>query len=79
MMQAARPAIDFADITAPTLLLAGSDDRLIPAAETFRLARLIANTHQRELSALPHVGAIEDPERVARAILNFLLPETGRP
>ena len=79
MMQAVPPTIDFADITATTLLLAGSGDRLIPPAETFHLARLIANTHQQELSALPHVGAIEDPERVAHAILNFLLPEKSRP
>lgn len=72
MMQAAPPAIDFDDITAPTLLLAGAADRLIPPAETFDLARRIANTHQQELSELPHVGAIEDPERVARAIKSFL-------
>lgn len=74
MMQAAPPVIDFADITAPTLLLAGGADRLIPPAETFDLARLIVHTHQQELSDLPHVGAIEDPERVAHAIRNFLLP-----
>lgn len=74
MTQAAPPVIDFADITAPTLLLAGRSDRLIPPAETFDLARRIAHTHQQELSDLPHVGAIEDPERVALAIRNFLLP-----
>ncbi len=74
MMQAAPPVIDFADITAPTLLLAGGADRLIPPAETFDLARRIVHTHQQELSDLPHVGAIEDPERVAHAIRNFLLP-----
>lgn len=73
MMQAAAPVISFADITAPTLLLAGGADRLIPPAETFALASLIANTHQQELSGLPHVGAIEDPERVAHAIEGFLL------
>ena len=73
MMQATPPVIDFADITAPTLLLAGGADRLIPPAETFDLARLIVHTHQKELSDLPHVGAIEDPERVAHAIRNFLV------
>lgn len=73
MMQAAPPVIEFADITAPTLLLAGSADRLIPPAETFDLARLIAHTHPQELADLPHVGAIEDPEQVAHAIRNFLL------
>jgi pimeloyl-ACP methyl ester carboxylesterase len=78
MMQAAPPVIDWAEVTAPTLLLAGGADRLIPPAETFRLARLIANTRQQELSDLPHVGAIEDPERVAYAIMKFLLPERSR-
>lgn len=73
MMQAAPPAINFADITAPTLLLAGGADRLIPPAETFGLAGLIAHTHQQELSDLSHVGAIEAPERVAHAIESFLL------
>lgn len=74
MMQAAPPLIDFADITAPTLLLAGGADRLIPPAETFDLARRIVRAYQQELSDLPHVGAIEDPERVAHAIKCFLLP-----
>jgi 3-oxoadipate enol-lactonase len=79
MMQAAPPAIDFTRITSPTLLLAGGADRLIPPAETFDLARLIANAHMQELPDLPHVGAIEDPERVARAIMGFLLPERNSP
>jgi pimeloyl-ACP methyl ester carboxylesterase len=76
MMQAAPPAIDFADITARTLLLAGGADRLIPPAETFALARLIVNAHQQELSNLPHVGAIEDPDQLAHAIMDFLLSST---
>lgn len=74
MMQAEPPAMAFADITAPTLLLAGGADRLIPPAETFDLARLIVHTHEQELPGLSHVGAIEDPERVAQAVRNFLLP-----
>ncbi len=74
MMQAAPPAMSFADITAPTLLLAGGADRLIPPAETFDLARLIVHTHEQELPGLPHVGAIEDPVRVAQAVSDFLLP-----
>lgn len=79
MMQAAPPAITFADIKSPTLLLAGGADRLIPPSETFRLAGRIADTQQRELAGLPHVGAIEDPHRVARAIMDFLLPERTLP
>jgi len=73
MMQAEPPMIDFADITAPTLLLAGGADRLIPPAATFELARRIAHTCQQELSGLPHVAAVEDPDRVAFAIRSFLL------
>lgn len=79
MMQAAPPAIALADIVAPTLLLAGAADRLIPPAETFLLSQRIANTRQQELANLPHVGAIEDPERVARAIMEFLLPSRSAP
>lgn len=73
MMQAAPPAADFAAITAPTLLLAGGGDRLIPPAETFDLARLIAHTQRLELPGLPHAAAIEDPRRIAHAIMGFLL------
>ena len=79
MMQAAPPGIDFATITAPTLLLAGTADRLIPPDETFRLARLIVNTHELALPDLPHAGAIEDHGRVAHAIMGFLLPRRARP
>jgi pimeloyl-ACP methyl ester carboxylesterase len=75
LMQAAPPVISFADIEAPVLLLAGGADRLIPPAETFALSRLIAHTHLQELSDLPHAGAVEDPGRVAHAIMDFLLPE----
>ena len=78
MMQAAPPLIDFAGIAAPTLLLAGGADRLIPPAETFVLAQRIAHTRQQELTGLPHVGAVENPGQVAHAIKSFLLqPESG--
>lgn len=77
MMQAPPPVIDFAGITAPTLLLAGGADRLIPPEETMTLARRIAHTHAHVLPDLPHVGAIEDPDRVAQAIRNFLLPSSN--
>ncbi|MDI3383067.1 alpha/beta fold hydrolase [Xenophilus aerolatus] len=73
MMQAPPPSIDFSAISAPTLLLAGSADVLVPPTETFGIARLIARAHKQELLGLPHVGAIEDPERVAEAIERFLL------
>jgi len=74
MMQARPPSIDFSAISAPTLLLAGSADVLVPPAETFGIARLIARARKQELLGLPHVGAIEDPGRVAEAIERFLLP-----
>lgn len=80
MMQAAPPAIDFSAIAAPTLLLAGAADQLIPPAETFQLAGRIAHAHQQELPDLPHVAAMEDPERVGHAIMHFFhLPQRSRP
>jgi pimeloyl-ACP methyl ester carboxylesterase len=63
MMQAPPPSIDFSAISAPTLLLAGSADVLVPPTETFGIARLIARAHKQELLGLPHVGGRGSPTR----------------
>lgn len=67
------PSIDFSGIRAPTLLIAGTGDRLIPPSATFELAKHIASARRVELAGVPHVGAIEAPDRVAQAVRAFLL------
>ena len=72
MMQAVPPRVDFSKVSAPTLLLAGDSDKLIPAHATFELADHIRGAECTELRMLPHVGALEAPERVAAVIRPFL-------
>ncbi|MBC5768224.1 alpha/beta fold hydrolase [Ramlibacter albus] len=67
------PSIDFSRVSARTLLMAGTRDRLIPPAATFELAKDIANARQVELAGVPHVGPIEAPDRVAQAVRAFLV------
>lgn len=73
-MQAHPCRAELGAIASPTLLLAGAVDRLIPAGITFSLAREIGNAECTLMDAIPHVGAIEAPARLAEMILRF----TGR-
>lgn len=69
----ARPvACDLAAIAAPTLVLAGAEDRLIPPAHTLSLAREIANARTATVAGVGHVAALQDPAAVAREVLAFL-------
>ncbi|MBX9648881.1 MAG: alpha/beta hydrolase [Xanthobacteraceae bacterium] len=65
-------AADLAGFDRPTLLLAGAEDRLIPNAETFALARDLARAETRTIAGVAHVSAIQAPERVAEAVTAFL-------
>jgi 3-oxoadipate enol-lactonase len=67
------PALNYGDLSAPTLLLAGGNDRLIPPHATFELAEHIRETKSEELSGLPHVGALEAPKRIAASLRSFLI------
>jgi pimeloyl-ACP methyl ester carboxylesterase len=60
-------------ISAPTLVLAGSEDRLIPKAHTFSLAREIAGAKTAIINGVGHVGTIQDPAAVAARVRDFLL------
>ena len=63
----ARPVrSDPAAITAPTLVLVGGEDRLIPPAHTLALAREIPGARSVTIAALGHVGTLQDPRAVAR-------------
>jgi pimeloyl-ACP methyl ester carboxylesterase len=64
--------IDLASITAPTLVLAGSEERLIPAAHTLALAREIPNATAVAMAGVGHVGTIQNPAAVAAQLRAFL-------
>ena len=59
-------------IMAPTLVLAGSEDRLIPPAHTLSLAREIAGARTALIPGVGHVGTIQDPAAVAAEVTAFL-------
>jgi pimeloyl-ACP methyl ester carboxylesterase len=65
-------SIDLGKITAPTLVLVGAEDRLIPPAHTLSLAREIANAKTATIAGVGHVGTRQDPAAVAAAVKTFL-------
>ena len=66
-------SIDLGKITAPTLVLVGAEDRLIPPAYTLSLAREIANAKTATIPGVGHVGTRQNPAAVAVAVKVFLL------
>jgi len=62
---------------APTLVLAGADDRLIPPTHTLSLAREIANARTATLPGIGHVGTLQAPDVVAREVIAFLKARSG--
>ncbi|HTE35131.1 MAG TPA: alpha/beta hydrolase [Reyranella sp.] len=68
---------DLAAITAPTLVLVGADDRLIPPAHTLSLAREIAHARTAVLPGLGHVATLQAPNAVAREVIDFLKARSG--
>lgn len=67
------PRLDLSHIVAPTLVLAHAEDRLVPPAHSLAIAREIPGARTVVLEGLGHVGTIQAPERVAAAIVPFLL------
>ncbi len=65
-------SVDLGTITAPTLVLVGAEDRLIPPAHTLSLAREIANAKTITIPRVGHVGTRQDPAAVAAAVSAFL-------
>ena len=75
----ARPiSVDIGKVTAPTLVLVGAEDRLIPPAHTLSLAREIANAKTLTIPRVGHVGTRQDPAAVAAAVKAFLLEEKSQ-
>ena len=65
-------AVDLSRITAPTLVLAGAEDRLIPPTHTLSLAREIANARAQTIPGVGHVATRQDPAAVVAAVKAFL-------
>jgi 3-oxoadipate enol-lactonase len=63
-----------ADIVAPTLVLAGELDRVVPASVTLAMADRIRGADAVLLPAIGHVTAMQAPEVLAHNLVRFLLP-----
>ncbi|WP_407147094.1 alpha/beta fold hydrolase [Bradyrhizobium sp. ORS 86] len=64
--------ISLGAVKAPTLVLAGSEDRLIPPAHTLSLAREIPGARSAIVEGVGHVGTIQDPATMAAHVRAFL-------
>ncbi|VWX61789.1 3-oxoadipate enol-lactonase [Burkholderiales bacterium 8X] len=66
-------------ISAPTLLLAGEVDRVVPPQVTLSMADTIRHAEAVPMPGIGHVAAIQSPQRLAEQILRFLrAPSTRR-
>jgi 3-oxoadipate enol-lactonase len=68
-----------ADIVAPTLVLAGELDRVVPPTVTLSMAGRIRGADAVLLPAIGHVTAMQAPEVLAHHILRFLNPAGVKP
>lgn len=64
-----------AHIAAPTLVLAGELDRVVPASVTLAMAGRIRGADAALLPALGHVTTMQAPQVVAHHLLRFLKPD----
>lgn len=65
-------------IEAPTLVIAGALDRVVPSDITMRLARTIPGSEQVLLAGVGHVTVMQSTELVARHLEEFLLKRGNR-
>ena len=56
------------EVETPTLVIWGSDDRVVPPACGRQYARLLANAHLETVAGAGHLVELEEPERVAELI-----------
>ncbi len=59
-------------ISAPTLVVVGSEDPATPVAKAERIAAAISGSRLDVLAGVGHVSALEDPERVTAVMTEFL-------
>jgi 3-oxoadipate enol-lactonase len=67
-----------AAIVAPTLILAGELDRVVPASVTLAMAGRIRGADAVLLPAIGHVTTMQAPEVVTQHLLRFLKPAGGK-
>lgn len=67
------PALDAADITLPTLLIACELDMVVPPRVTLRMASQLPDAESVLLPGVGHASTIQAPELVARHIRRFCL------
>lgn len=65
---------DCAHITAPTLLLAGELDRVVPPGVTLAMAERLPGAQTVRLPGTGHATALQAPQALAQALRRFLLP-----
>ena len=63
---------ELAGIAAPTLVLTGTADRLIPPGHSDELARLIPGARLAKIEGGSHAVNVEQPDKFNRAVLEFL-------
>jgi pimeloyl-ACP methyl ester carboxylesterase len=68
---------DLPRITAPTLVVHGTEDPLVPPANGVALARAIPGARLVELPGCGHLPMWECPDRLATILLEELAPSTG--
>lgn len=61
-----------ADVRVPTLILAGSDDRVAPASVMERMAQKIPGAEYVLLEGCGHLGPMDQPDRFNEALAGFL-------
>jgi len=59
-------------ITAPTLVIVGSEDTATPVAKAEAIAAGIKNTRLDVLTGVGHVSTLEDPDRISALMREFL-------
>lgn len=59
-------------ITAPTLIIVGSEDKITPVGEAELMHRAIAGSRLEIIEGAGHVSNIEQPEKFNRALGSFL-------
>lgn len=66
------------NITSPTLVIHGTDDRYVPAANATALAKAIPNAKLRIIKDAGHLVFIEKAKEVNKEIVSFLKPRKPR-
>jgi 3-oxoadipate enol-lactonase len=66
---------DVSAIAAPTLLLAGELDRVVPPSVTLSMARRIGGARAALLPGIGHATALQAPELLAQHLVRFLLDD----